>query len=157
MWRRDTPAYSRLASKVLGTVISNSVPHHRLAIYPHRAATARAVPRNPFPLSSVRPQNTRRRKMMDHSTHERLRQDELIEDVLVGATIYGPEDETIGTVSHMHGNSVALDVGGFLGIGSKRIAVPVSELDFMRDENGNVHAVTSWTKEQLEQLPEHFD
>jgi len=41
---------------------------------------------------------------MDHSTHERLRQDELIEDVLVGATIYGPEDETIGTVSHMHGS-----------------------------------------------------
>lgn len=94
---------------------------------------------------------------MDHSTHERLRQDELIEDVLVGAAIYGPEDEKVGTVSHMHGSSVALDVGGFLGIGSKRVAVPVSELDFMRDENGTVHAITSWTKEQFEQLPEHVD
>jgi hypothetical protein len=35
--------------------------------------------------------------------------------------------------------------------------VPASELDLMRDEDGTVHAVTTWTKDQLKQMPEHHD
>jgi hypothetical protein len=27
----------------------------------------------------------------------------------------------------------------------------------MRDDDGNDHAVTSWTKDQLKELPEHRD
>jgi hypothetical protein len=27
----------------------------------------------------------------------------------------------------------------------------------MRDEDGNVHALTTWTKDQLKQMPEHHD
>ena len=50
-----------------------------------------------------------------------------------------------------------MDVGGFLGIGSKRIAVSASDLRFMRDEDGDVHAVTTWTKDQLKAMPEHKD
>jgi hypothetical protein len=29
--------------------------------------------------------------------------------------------------------------------------------DFMRDEDGDVHAVTSWTKDELKQMREHRD
>lgn len=76
-----------------------------------------------------------------------------------GATIYGPDDENIGTVQHVHGYGAdaqaVIDVGGFLGIGTKSIAVPVRDLDFMRDEAGDVHAVTRWTEDQLKDLPEH--
>jgi hypothetical protein len=96
---------------------------------------------------------------MDHSSHIRLATTELTPSVLEGATIYGTDDEKIGHVSHMHGNGssgqVIIDVGGFLGIGAKPVAVPANELEFMRDENGKVHAVTTWTKDQLEQMPEH--
>lgn len=98
---------------------------------------------------------------MDHSRHTRLAAGELTADTLDGATIYGPGDETIGSVSHIHGAGttaqVIIDVGGFLGIGAKPVAVPVSELDFMRDEDGNVHALTNWTKDQLKAMPEHTD
>lgn len=94
---------------------------------------------------------------MDHSNHVRLRSDELTPDVLDGATIYGPEDEKIGSVDHVHGTQVVIDVGGFLGIGAKPVAVPANQLDFMRDEDGDVHAVTSWTKDQLKDMPEHKD
>lgn len=98
---------------------------------------------------------------MDHSRHARLAPDELTADTLDGATIYGPGDEKIGSVSHIHGAGataqVIIDVGGFLGIGAKPVAVPVSELDLMRDEDGNVHALTSWTKDQLKAMPEHTD
>ena len=52
---------------------------------------------------------------------------------------------------------MVIDVGGFLGIGAKPVAVPVNQLEFMRDEDGDVHAVTSWTKDQLKEMPEHHD
>ncbi|QOF72552.1 PRC-barrel domain-containing protein [Aminobacter sp. SR38] len=98
---------------------------------------------------------------MDHSNHVRLTEAELTPDLLADATIYGPDDEDIGSVSHVHGSGstaqVIIDVGGFLGIGAKAVAVPVSQLDFMRDEDGEVHAVTSWTKDQLKDMPEHLD
>jgi hypothetical protein len=96
---------------------------------------------------------------MDHSTHPRLTAEELIPSNLEGAKIYGPDDEKIGSVSHVHGSGVGsqvvIDVGGFLGIGAKPVAVSASALDFMRDEDGEVHAVTTWTKDQLKEMPEH--
>lgn len=98
---------------------------------------------------------------MDHSKHVRLASAELTASVLDGATIYGPGDEKIGSVSHVHGvgplTQVVIDVGGFLGIGAKPVSVPLSQLEFMRDEYGDVHAVTTWTKDELKQMPEHVD
>jgi hypothetical protein len=94
---------------------------------------------------------------MDHTSHVRLTSSELTSDTLEGATIYGADDEKVGTVSHLHGSEVVVDVGGFLGIGAKPVAVPANQLDFMRDEDGDVHAVTTWTKDQLKDMPEHQD
>jgi len=93
---------------------------------------------------------------MDHTHHVRLAPTELVPDMLEGATIYGPDDEKIGSVSHMHGaDQVVIDVGGFLGIGAKPVAVNAQDLDFMRGEGGDVHAVTTWTKDELKAMPEH--
>ncbi len=50
-----------------------------------------------------------------------------------------------------------IDVGGILGIGAKPVLVSIDQLNLMRDEDGKVHGVTSWTKDQLEALPEHHD
>ena len=95
---------------------------------------------------------------MDHSHHTRLSTTELSPAALEGATIYDSTDHKIGTVSHVHGlgeaSQIVVDVGGFLGVGAKPVAVPARDLDFMRDEKGDVHAVTSWTKDQLKQMPE---
>lgn len=98
---------------------------------------------------------------MDHSKHVRVAGNELTAEILADAAIYGPGDEKIGTVAHLHGSGpqaqIVIDVGGFLGIGAKPVGVPVSDLDFMRDQDGDVHAVTSWTKDQLKAMPEHRD
>jgi hypothetical protein len=98
---------------------------------------------------------------MDHSKHVRLTEAELDRSNLEGATIYGPDDENLGSVSHVHGAGttaqVIIDVGGFLGIGAKPVAVPANQLDFMRDEDGDVHAITAWTEQQLKDMPEHRD
>lgn len=98
---------------------------------------------------------------MDHTNHVRLTETEFTPDVLEGAKVYGADDHKVGKVDHVHGAGVGatviIDVGGFLGIGAKPVAVPLSDLDFMRNEEGEVHAVTTWTKDQLKDMPEHRD
>lgn len=42
---------------------------------------------------------------MDHANHMRLAPSELTPNTLEGATIYGPDDEKIGSVDHLHGSS----------------------------------------------------
>lgn len=96
---------------------------------------------------------------MDHSKHIPLTPAELTPSSLEGATIYGADEHKVGKVSHVHGvgaaTQVIVDVGGFLGIGAKPVAVPASQLEFMRDADGHVHAVTTWTKDELKEMPEH--
>ncbi|WP_099826284.1 PRC-barrel domain-containing protein [Oceaniglobus indicus] len=98
---------------------------------------------------------------MDHSKHTPLGTHELNAATVTDADVYGPDDNNIGTVSHLHGTGAAaqvvVDVGGFLGLGAKPVALPASSLNFMRDENGKVHATTTMTKDQLKDLPEHKD
>ena len=96
---------------------------------------------------------------MDHSNHVRLSSIELTPATLEGASVYSVDDEKVGTVAHVQGTGISseiiIDVGGFLGIGAKPVAVPVSQLEFMRDEHGDIHAVSTWTKDALEEMPEH--
>ena len=96
---------------------------------------------------------------MHLSKNTKLTSEELTEAVLLDATIYGPDAEEIGSVSQVQGSglgtNVVVDVGGFLGIGAKPVAVSASELNFMRDEVGAVLAFTTWTEEELKELPEY--
>jgi hypothetical protein len=98
---------------------------------------------------------------MDLSAYTPLATNELTEDTLVNAPVYGPEDEKIGTISHLHGTGatieVIVDVGGFLGIGSKPVRLNRDQVHLMRDGAGKVHGHTAWTKDQLKDLPEHLD
>ena len=47
-------------------------------------------------------------------------------------------------------NSIIIDVGGFLGIGKKEVAVGTDNLVFMTDKDGNRYLYTNFTKEQLD-------
>lgn len=100
---------------------------------------------------------------MDHSDSTVLDARDLTEESLIDAVVYGAEDEKIGTVSHVHemgsmgsATEVIVDVGGFLGIGAKSVMMSANDLTFMRDSDGDVHAMTRWTKEQVMALPEHM-
>ena len=96
---------------------------------------------------------------MNHANHTPLTRQEMTPDVLSGAPIYGANDEKVGTISHVHGagtvTDVVIDVGGFLGIGAKPVLISVDQVQLMRDEDGVVHGVTTWTKDHLKNLPEH--
>ena len=96
---------------------------------------------------------------MDHSHHIRLQEQELTPDTLTGATIYGPGDEKIGHVAHFHGNGreaqVIIDVGGFLGIGAKKVLLGEDAIHLITVGNDTFFA-TNYTKAELEALPD-FD
>ena len=79
---------------------------------------------------------------------------------MIGSTVYSPNDETIGKISDvlikMDGTvqGVVIGVGGFLGIGEKRVAVEMKTLSITPEEGGEeVRLVLSSTKEELEQAP----
>jgi len=84
---------------------------------------------------------------------------EISADNLVGTTVYGAEDANVGEIGDVvlspEGNvdAVIIDVGGFLGIGSKQVAVGMDNLSFMTDQDGTKYLYTQFTKEQLEAQP----
>ncbi|NEI73223.1 PRC-barrel domain containing protein [Rhizobium lusitanum] len=98
---------------------------------------------------------------MDYSNHVRLSPHQLNAGNLEGAAVYGVDDRKVGKIDHVHGSGMAatvvIDVGGFLEGGAKPVAVSIGDLNVIRDEGGYVHAVTSWTKDQLKHIPEHRD
>lgn len=78
---------------------------------------------------------------------------------LIGATVYAPDDESLGEVGDVRlsakGNvdAVIVDVGGFLGIGEKPVAIAFESLNFKRDEAGAFHVYTDFTRDELEAAP----
>lgn len=78
---------------------------------------------------------------------------------ITGERVYDSTGEWIGEVSEMvvkdEKTWAIVDVGGFLGIGEKPVALDLSELDIATDANQDVRVSTAFTKEELEALPEY--
>lgn len=80
---------------------------------------------------------------------------------LIGATIYGPDNSSIGDVNDVlvgdNGRirAVVVGVGGFLGVGEKDVAVPFAALNIQRDRgSGGIHKISvSYSKDQLKSAP----
>jgi len=78
---------------------------------------------------------------------------------LIGATVYGPDDANLGEVSDLvfskEGDidAAVIDVGGFLGIGEKPVALEFGTLNVREDEGGAVSVMINATQEQLDSAP----
>lgn len=76
---------------------------------------------------------------------------------LIGKMLYGANDEEVGEVQDVvmtdDGNlrSVLVDVGGFLGMGAKTIAISADEIEVGSDKV----MAPSLTKESAKDMPEH--
>ncbi|WP_292022307.1 PRC-barrel domain-containing protein [Maritimibacter sp. UBA3975] len=79
---------------------------------------------------------------------------------LEGQTVYGTNGESIGDVSTLvladsgEIDQVIVDVGGFLGIGEKPVALPFDELDIQQNGEGMnaIEVSTDHTQEDLESM-----
>jgi hypothetical protein len=84
---------------------------------------------------------------------------EISTEELVGTTVYGADDSNIGEIGDVlmsqdgKVDTIVLDVGGFLGVGEKKVAVGMDNLSFMADKDGNKYLYTTFTKEQLDAQP----
>ncbi len=87
-------------------------------------------------------------------------EDELRTSKIVGTKVYNDANENIGSVEDIvlkpdgTMDEVVLSVGGFLGIGSKYVAVPFSDLKISRDGN-SLKIMTNGTKDSLKGLPDY--
>lgn len=82
---------------------------------------------------------------------------------LQGVAVYDAADEHVGEISNIvlsndgQVEHVIVDVGGFLGLGEKPVAVSIEEIDLSRDQDGvtnSLEARTSLTVEELENMQE---
>ncbi|RVV96633.1 PRC-barrel domain containing protein [Mesobaculum littorinae] len=87
---------------------------------------------------------------------------ELTAEDLDGTTVYGTDDESIGEIGELllddEGNieEIVVNVGGFLGIGEKPIAVGFDQLSVLRSDDGSdVRVYMDATEEQLEAQPRY--
>jgi sporulation protein YlmC with PRC-barrel domain len=96
---------------------------------------------------------------IDKTTLTEIPSGELKAEELIGTKVYGANDEHIGEISDIilsqdgKVDSFVLDVGGFLGMGEKPVAIGFDKLAFMTDKDGNKYLYTKFTKEQLEAQP----
>lgn len=87
---------------------------------------------------------------------------DLTAEELTGAPVYDATDAWIGEVSELvltpEGtvSQAVVDVGGFLGLGAKPVALNMDQLQIQSVEGSDeLRLQVSLTKEQLEALPEH--
>ena len=98
---------------------------------------------------------------MDFDGMESVATADISAEELTGTAVYGSGDEEIGSIGDIllsedgSVDAVIIDFGGFLGIGTKPVAVAFDNLTFVRDENGGLLLRTPLTAEELEAAPEY--
>lgn len=82
-------------------------------------------------------------------------------DNLTGARVYDTEESRIGRVSDLvlgdndQVTHLVLDIGGFLGIGSHTVALPMDDVNvFWNPDDRNAMVRVDMTRDQLRELPE---
>ncbi len=87
--------------------------------------------------------------------------DTLTAELLTGADVRDATDTSIAEVSDLvltaegQVTDVVLEVGGFLGMGAKTVAIPMDRLTVAQTEGGAVRVWVNMTKAELEALPDY--
>lgn len=77
----------------------------------------------------------------------------------MGQAVYTAANENVGEINDLIMNKdldnivAIVGVGGFLGIGEKDVAIPIGDINVVKDENNTLRLTISASKEQLEALP----
>lgn len=98
---------------------------------------------------------------MAREGYEPLEVEALTAENLTDATVVGPDGEDIAEVEDLlltqdgKIDAMLVDFGGFLGIGQKRVAVGMENLEFAANADGDLLVYSDFTREQLEAAPEY--
>lgn len=111
------------------------------------------VPAKPSPEATARP----------HEGLKAVPATAVSAEKLIGTTVYGSDDETLGSVGDAlmtpdgQVEAFVVDVGGFLGLGKKPIAISIENLDLLSDKDGRIAVYTPFTKQQLQAHPAYSE
>ncbi|MER9301885.1 PRC-barrel domain-containing protein [Mesorhizobium sp. M0496] len=125
-------------------------------VAPAPTATVPAAPPSDSAQKAPAPADQTTTGSIDKSTLTESPIGEIRVEDFVGTTVYGANDVNVGEIGDVVLNgdkavdAVIIDVGGFLGVGEKEVAVGMDNLKFMTDKNGRRYLYTTFTKEQLE-------
>jgi hypothetical protein len=90
---------------------------------------------------------------------DRQQEQQVLASALIGTKTYNRADEDLGSVSDVvfaetgEVDAAIVGVGGFLGIGSKSVAISFDAIEQSMDADGNMKLVLDATKEELEAAP----
>lgn len=93
--------------------------------------------------------------------YETVASADLTTEDLTGARVYGMNDEDVGEISELIVTDdgkldlAVIDVGGFLGIGERPVALTFDELQIVRGDGNSFRVYIDSTKEALEAQPEY--
>ena len=114
------------------------------------------APADPAAPAATAPTDTTTTAAIDRSTLKEMPATEMRAEDLVGTTVYGANDANVGEIGDVlltadgKIDAYLVDVGGFLGMGEKEVAIGSDNLAFMTDNDGNKYLYTTFTKEQLD-------
>ena len=140
---RDSPAYDRTAMSQEQRAIpgDTTLGNTEARTADRTAFTAPGVTRDGYDLVAVT---------------------EVTSEMLVGKTVYGVNDDSVGTIDDLildgQGTitDVIIDFGGFLGIGSSQVSVGFNELTILSNEGyADVRVYVDATKEQIQDQPRY--
>jgi sporulation protein YlmC with PRC-barrel domain len=114
------------------------------------------APADPAAPAATAPTDTTTTAAIDRSTLKEMPATEMRAEDLIGTTVYGANDANVGSIGDVlltadgKIDAYLVDVGGFLGMGAKEVAIGSDNLAFMTDNDGNKYLYTTFTKEQLD-------
>lgn len=98
---------------------------------------------------------------MDRATLQVTEATAISAEDLTGTTVYDSADNNVGEVNDVilskdgKIDAVIIDVGGFLGMGEKPVALAFDDLEFRRDADGALYVYSKVTEAQLSAAPQY--
>ncbi|SMP73639.1 PRC-barrel domain-containing protein [Desulfonatronum lacustre] len=93
--------------------------------------------------------------------YQRVSSDLITADDLQSASVYGANNENIADVNEVlmtpegKVERIVVNVGGFLGMGARSIAIDVNEADIHKDADNDVRVYIPMSEEELRKMPEY--
>ena len=127
---------------------------------PWTARPGDARPANDQLAQTTKPASERPNTTTTTSTGDFNAAGEMSANALIGASVRNDKREAVGKVEDVYVDNngaiktVVVSVGGFLGVGTKNVAVKWSDLKLSRDDKAIV-ITTNWTKDSLKAMPDY--
>jgi len=137
--------YTYRDAKMRGQVFSDTGP------WPYTAANDRVAPAPADRMAST---------TATESTGDFNARGAISGNALIGAKVHNAAKETVGSIEDVYldakgaVDSVVVSVGGFLGVGTKHVAVKWSDFKIGRDGK-SLMLTTGWTKDSLKAMPDY--